>query len=259
MFVLSGDQITQWIGSWLWAFFRVAAIFSVMPIFSARFVPARYRVALSVLITLVLLPVIPQINSSELLADAPLLTLAREILVGLYMGFILQLVFSAVVFGGQGVALSMGLGFASMIDPQNGVQVPVVGQFLLTLATLVFLLLDGHLALLAALADSFHTLPIGSGGISMDVLWEMLQWTGHIFAAGIMIALPAIAALLVVNIAFGVVTRTAPQLNIFAVGFPAAIMLGFLVLWASLPNFSPLFSSMLYSGFDLMATGLGKD
>ena len=259
MFVLSGDQITQWIGSWLWAFFRVAAIFSVMPIFSARFVPARYRVALSVLITLVLLPVIPQINSSELLADAPLLTLAREILVGLYMGFILQLVFSAVVFGGQGVALSMGLGFASMIDPQNGVQVPVVGQFLLTLATLVFLLLDGHLALLAALADSFHTLPIGSGGISMDVLWEMLQWTGHIFAAGIMIALPAIAALLVVNIAFGVVTRTAPQLNIFAVGFPAAIMLGFLVLWASLPNFSPLFSSMLDSGFDLMATGLGKD
>ena len=259
MFVLSGDQITQWIGSWLWAFFRVAAIFSVMPIFSARFVPARYRVALSVLITLLLLPVIPQINSSELLADAPLLTLAREILVGLYMGFILQLVFSAVVFGGQGVALSMGLGFASMIDPQNGVQVPVVGQFLLTLATLVFLLLDGHLALLAALADSFHTLPIGSGGISMDVLWEMLQWTGHIFAAGIMIALPAIAALLVVNIAFGVVTRTAPQLNIFAVGFPAAIMLGFLVLWASLPNFSPLFSSMLDSGFDLMATGLGKD
>ena len=259
MFVLSGDQITQWIGSWLWAFFRVAAIFSVMPIFSARFVPARYRVALSVLITLLLLPVIPQINSSELLADAPLLTLAREILVGLYMGFILQLVFSAVVFGGQGVALSMGLGFASMIDPQNGVQVPVVGQFLLTLATLVFLVLDGHLALRAALADSFHTLPIGSGGISMDVLWEMLQWTGHIFAAGIMIALPAIAALLVVNIAFGVVTRTAPQLNIFAVGFPAAIMLGFLVLWASLPNFSPLFSSMLDSGFDLMATGLGKD
>jgi len=259
MFVLSGDQITQWIGSWLWAFFRVAAIFSVMPIFSARFVPARYRVALSILITLVLLPVIPQINSGELLADTPLLTIAREILVGLYMGFILQLVFSAVVFGGQGVALSMGLGFASMIDPQNGVQVPVVGQFLLTLATLVFLLLDGHLVLLAMLAESFHTLPIGSGGISMDVLWEMLQWTGHIFAAGIMIAMPAIAALLVVNIAFGVVTRTAPQLNIFAVGFPAAIMLGFLVLWASLPNFSPLFSSMLDAGFDLMATGLGRD
>jgi len=165
---------------------------------------------------------------------------------------IVQLVFAAVVFAGQGVALSMGLGFASMVDPQNGQQVPVVAQLYVITSTLIFLGLDGHLLLIKMLLDSFTSLPIGIDGITKTDIWAVIAWSSRMFAGGLLLAMPVIVSLLLVNIGFGVATRAAPQLNIFSVGFPVTLMLGILLIWLTLPNVLDQFDGILTDAYDLI-------
>jgi flagellar biosynthetic protein FliR len=173
-------------------------------------------------------------------------------MIGLSSGFIVQMVFSAVVFAGQGVALSMGLGFASMVDPQNGQQVPVVAQLYVITSTLIFLSLDGHLLLIKMLLDSFTSLPIGSDGLAKADIWAIIAWSSRMFAGGLLLAMPVIASLLLVNISFGVATRAAPQLNIFSVGFPVTLMLGMLLIWLTLPTVLEQFTGILTDAYDLI-------
>ena len=181
----------------------------------------------------------------------------QQLGIGLLMGFLLQLVFAAVSFGGQVIAYSMGLGFASMVDPANGVQVPVVSQYFVIIVTLSFLMLDGHLVLFYLVADSFRAMPVAVDGLTRNDLWSIVAWGSQVFAGGLLMALPAVVALLVVNLTFGVVTRAAPQLNIFAVGFPVTMLLGFWILWATLPNVEEHFSSLLNDAFQMMIDNLG--
>lgn len=182
---------------------------------------------------------------------------AQQVLIGVAMGFILQLVMAAVVFGGQVIAYSMGLGFAAMMDPQNGVQVPVVSQFYLILATLLFLMFDGHLILIDILAQSFHTFPVATSGLSQSSLQEIIGWGSRMFSDGLLMGLPIVAALLMVNLGMGIVTRAAPQLNIFAVGFPMAIMIGFVLIWITLPDVMGNFQELLADGFLLIERIVG--
>ena len=170
------------------------------------------------------------------------------------MGFALQLVFSAVVTGGQVIAMQMGLGFASMVDPQNGQQVPVLGQLYLLLATLIFLTLNGHLILIEVLAKSFNTFPIAISSFGSDGLWLIVSWGSQMFEGAVWMALPAISSLLIVNIAFGVMARAAPQLNIFAIGFPVTMMMGFMVILFVMPMFLPQFTKLLESVFMLIGS-----
>ena len=165
------------------------------------------------------------------------------------MGFILQMVFGAMVVAGQTIATSMGLGFAATIDPQNGVQVPVVSQYFLILATLVFLALNGHLLLIETIVESFYLWPIASGGLPENLAMQTVTWISAVFKGALLIALPAVAAILLVNLAFGVMTRAAPQINIFAVGFPITIIAGFIMIFLSLPVFLPQFTTLLEAGF----------
>jgi flagellar biosynthesis protein FliR len=174
-----------------------------------------------------------------------------QVMIGLVSGFILQLVFSALLFAGQGVALSMGLGFASMVDPQNGQQVPVIAQFYVMTSTLVFLSLDGHLVLIKMLLDSFNTLPIGIEGITKADIWTILIWSSRMFAGGLLLTMPIIVSLLLVNISLGVATRAAPQLNIFSVGFPVTLILGMLLVWLTLPNVLEHFAGLLTETYEL--------
>ena len=165
---------------------------------------------------------------------------------------LLQMVFGALVFGGQVVAYSMGLGFAAMMDPQNGVQVPVIAQFYLILATILFLVLDGHLVLIELLVESFHTFPVAVDGISRNDFSEILFWGSSMFRGGLLMALPVMGALLLVNLGMGVITRAAPQLNIFAVGFPITMLIGFLLMWATLPSLMDNFQELVAAGFSLI-------
>lgn len=227
-------QLSAWLGDFLWPLMRVAMMFAVAPLFGGRLVPKRVRLLLSLLVTWVLLPVIPPAPAVDPLSAEGVMITLQQLLIGLVLGFMLQMVFTALVLAGQVIAMGMGLGFASMVDPQNGVNVPVIGQYYTTLATLLFLVLDGHLLLISLLAETFHSLPVAVDGLSRQSLWDVVGWASHMFAGAMLIAIPAVTALLLTNIAFGVITRAAPQLNIFAVGFPITMGAGLLVLYVTM-------------------------
>jgi flagellar biosynthetic protein FliR len=232
---VSAAQISSWLGTWLWALFRIGAALGAAPMFGMSTVPMRVRAGLAVAISLVIAPVLPPAPAVDPLGPSIVIVAAHEILVGAAMGFVLMLVFAALVHAGQIVALQIGLGFASMFDPQNGVPVPVLSQFQLILGTLLFLALDGHLALIDVLAGSFRVLPVGSGGLSGAGIEIVLRAASQMFAGALQIALPLMATLLLVNVAFGVMSRAAPQLNVFVVGFPLGLLFGFSALLYTLP------------------------
>lgn len=242
-------DVMSWMAMYLWPLFRIAALVSVSPIFGAQNVPVRVRVGLSLAITLVVAPALPPMPTVDPVSSIGLVIIVQQILIGLTMGFALRLVFSAFVLAGQIIGQTMGLGFASLVDPQNGVQVPVVSQFYLILTTLIFLSLNGHLILIEVLSGSFTTLPVGERGITTNGLWGIVIWGGQVFSGAVLVSLPAMTALLVVNVAFGVMTRASPQLNIFSIGFPVMILLGVLIMMMTLPVLIPQLTFMMNEAF----------
>lgn len=238
--IIYPSDLQDMVGVFLWPFLRIGAAVGVAPVFGARSVPVRVRLVLALALTVIVVPLMPSAPATDILGAEGLLVAGQQMLIGLSMGFVLLVVFAAFVLGGQVVAMQMGLGFASLVDPQNGVQTPMVSQFYVLLATLIFLALDGHLTVIQVLVDSFRTMPIDATGIGKAGLWQVVNWGREIFAGAVMIALPSILTLLLVNLSFGVLTRSAPQLNIFAVGFPVIIVSGYVVimvtLWTALPR-----------------------
>lgn len=245
-------QLQGQIAAFIWPLMRISAMFVAVPLFSLRAVPARVRLILSVAITFVVMPLLPAFPVINMFSYEGIRVAIAQVMIGLSTGFIVQLVFAAVVFAGQGVALSMGLGFASMVDPQNGQQVPVIAQLYVITSTLIFLGLDGHLLLIKMLMDSFTSLPIGIDGITKTNIWDVIAWSSRLFAGGLLLAMPVIVSLLLVNISFGVATRAAPQLNIFSVGFPVTLMLGIVLIWLTLPDVLDQFGGILTDAYDLI-------
>ena len=253
MSAISSIEFSGWVGSLMWPFMRIGAMLMAAPVFGARLVPVRVRLALAMILAWILSPMVYShavvINP---LSVEGLRVSAQQVLIGLAMGFTLQMVFSAIVIAAQSMAMGMGLGFATAVDPQNGVQVPVVAQYYLTLATLIFLALNGHLLIIQILVDSFQSLPVGLDGLSREGLWELVSWGSRMFAGAVMIALTAMTSLLVINLAFGVMSRAAPQLNIFGVGFPVMIGAGFIVIMLSLPGLAPQVTELMQDAFELI-------
>jgi flagellar biosynthesis protein FliR len=245
-------QILNHTASFIWPLMRISAMFVTVPLFSLRGVPARVRLILSVVLTLVVMPLLPDYAMVEMFSYQGFMVGIAQVMIGLTSGFIVQMVFSALLFAGQGVALSMGLGFASMVDPQNGQQVPVIAQFYVMASTLIFLSVDGHLLLIKMLMDSFTSLPIGIEGITKANIWTIITWSSRMFAGGLLLTMPIVVSLLLVNISFGVATRAAPQLNIFSVGFPITLMLGLLLIWITLPDVLDQFTGILNDAYDLV-------
>ena len=254
--VFTETAISAWLASFLWPLMRIGSVFVAAPIFASRQVPARWRALLALMVTWIVMPVLPPSPVVSTFSHEAVMIALQQIAIGVSMGFILQMVFAALVFGGQTMAYSMGLGFASMVDPQNGVQVPVVSQFYLILATLTFLALNGHLILIEIVIDSFTTLPVAVDGLTRNTLWDIASWGGRIFAAGLLMALPVVTALLLVNLGLGIVARAAPQLNIFAVGFPMAMLIGFILMWVTLPDVLNNFGELVNEGFQLIMANL---
>ncbi|MEE7625266.1 flagellar biosynthetic protein FliR [Methylobacter sp. Wu8] len=238
--------------SFIWPLMRISAMFVSVPLFSIQSVPARVRLVLSVAITLVVIPLLPPLPTVEMFSYTGLMMAIAQVMIGLTSGFILQLAFAAVVFAGQGIALSMGLGFSMMVDPQSGQQVPVVAQLYTVTATLIFISLNGHLVLIQMLLDSFKTLPISVEGINATGIWSIIVWSSQMFSGGLLLSMPIVASLLLVNVIFGVAARAAPQLQIFSVGFPVTLMLGLLLVWKTLPDVLDQFSGMLTDAYELI-------
>ena len=235
LLALTDGQIGAWVGQFMLPLFRVTALLSTMPIVGAQLVPGRIRLYLSLAITLVLSPVLPPMPAVDALSLPAIGLVFEQLVVGTLMGLALQLFFHVFILAGQLLAMQMGLGFASMVDPANGISVPVLGQFLNMLTTLLFLGMNGHLVVLDVLAESFTSWPVGAG-LSLPQFWALAGRLEWVLGAGLLLALPAITALLVINLAFGLMTRAAPQLNVFTIGFPVTLVLGFIIFWVSLAD-----------------------
>ncbi len=248
MFLLTDilpNQVWPQLPALLFTFVRIGALLVAAPMFGARTVPVRVRIALAALIALVMFPSVTPPADLDLVSAAAAVMIGREILIGVSLGFLVQLVFSAVATAGELVALSMGLAFASVVDPERGTSVPVVGQHFVVLSTLIFLALDGHLALLLLLGESFVWLPPSTAGLGANGFAEIALWMGEALKSAVLVALPASTALLVSGVSMGLIARSAPQLNIFAVGFPMTLMLGIVALLFSLPLLAPQLEQML--------------
>lgn len=252
----SVDQLTGWITAFYWPFLRIGALFMAAPIFGARTVPVRIRIILALLITVVLYPTMPDTSALDPLSPTGIVIAVQQILIGILMGLTLHIMFAALVMSGMISATTMGLGFASTVDPQNGVQVTILGQYYLIIATLLFLSVDGHLLLLSVLADSFLAMPLGGNLLPMEVLWNLVVFSTEMFLSALLIALPIMVGVLLVNLGLGVVTRAAPQLNIFAVGFPATMLTGFVLVLLCQPLLAPLLMDLFSNSFDFLRLNL---
>lgn len=248
---LSEHELLTWINAILWPFVRIGALLLAAPLFGARTVPVRARVLLALTLALIVAPGVDAPADVQPLSAAGVLLLLREVLIGASMGFLLQLVFGAMAMAGEIVALSMGLAFASMVDPERGVSVPLVGQYFVIFSTLLFLTFDGHLALLTLIFESFRLLPPDVSGLPGGGFWQLVGWGSAMFEAAVLVALPASAALLVASVSMGLIARSAPQLNIFAVGFPMTLVLGMVTLLLVLPSLPQQLEQILLSALTL--------
>ncbi len=249
---LSADILGQWVGQYLWPLFRLGSFMMVIPFIGTQLVPARVRLGLALLITILVVPMIGPVPQVEALsAEAVVITL-QQILIGVGMGFALTALFQLFVVAGQMIAMQMGLGFASMVDPTNGVSVPVLAQLYSITVTLLYLAMNGHLVAFEVFIESFHTLPIGLEGLGQAGVWDLAHRISWIFVSAMLLALPAVTAVLIVNISFGVMTRAAPQMNIFALGFPIGLIFGLFSIWVLHASFAPHFQHYTEETFEFM-------
>lgn len=256
MITISLAQLTAWISQYFWPFVRIAGCLMVSPLIGTTMVPPRMRIILSAAVTILVAPLIKQ-PDVELLSGTGLVIVVQQLIIGVGMGLAMQLVFDAVVMGGQLLANTMGLSFAVNIDPLHGASTPVLGQFYTIIVALTYLGLNGHLMLIDALTQSFRMLPLGTQGLGNDGLWAYVHFGSVLFSGALMIALPGLAALLIVNFAFGVMSRAAPTLNLFAVGFPASLALGLIIIMMGMPAVQSTFIKSLTASWQLIAAMVG--
>jgi flagellar biosynthesis protein FliR len=247
---LTTGQIEAWLAAWLWPFLRIGACLMVAPVFGARFVPARFRIVLAAAITLIVAPLLPPPPDVSPFSGTGVLITVQQVIIGIAVGFVLQIVFDALAMGGQLLANTMGLSFAFNVDPLRGTGTPVLGQFYTLIATLTFLALNGHIAIIQALVDGFGTMPVGTAGLGVNAFSDIAMYGGQLFRGALMVALPGLTALLIVNLAFGVVSRAAPSLNLFAIGFPVTLIGGLLIVTAGLPAVQSGFITLMRETMD---------
>ncbi|MGM0413033.1 MAG: flagellar biosynthetic protein FliR [Pseudomonadota bacterium] len=254
---LTTAEITAWIGSFLWPFMRISGMLFAAPIFGTGYTSTRVRVFIAAILAVMVGPQLGPMPVIDPTSPEAFLVGLHQILIGVAMGFVIQLAFAAVIVGGQVMALQMGLGFASMVDPQTGTQVPVVSQVWNVLAMLLFVSMDGHLMIVQVILESFKGIPVGPTGFDRSAWWTLASQGAHVFAGGVLIAIPVVAAVLVVNLGFGIMTRASPQLNIFAVGFPVTMTVGFGVMILTLPTFEERFVDLVAHAFETVRSLFG--
>ena len=242
--------VNQYLADFMLPFTRVAALVMSMIGLGARTVPTRIKLFVCVTVTFAIMPAIPPTNIEQLLSFNTFLMVGQQILIGVALGFITVMVVDTFTLAGQIIAMQSGLGFASLVDPSSGMNVPAVGQFFLILTTLLFWGMDGHLAYLNYVVVSFETLPIPLESFETIKYKEITEWGSWMFATALSLAMAPITAMLLVNFSFGIMTRAAPQLNIFAIGFPITMCSGLIIMWLTMGNFMIHFEAQWQRALD---------
>ena len=251
MISITSAQLDAWLVAFIWPFTRILGLIAVAPVTGGPQFPARGKVALALLVSVVIAPALPPLPKIDPGSWHGLFMLAHELAIGLAIGFLMRLVFTAVELAADLIGLQMGLGFAQFYDPGSQTMMPVLGRFFGLAATLTFLAINGHLLLFSVLAESFTTVPVGGG--TSRAFWQTLaSLGGHMVFSALSLALPVIAALLITNLALGVLNRAAPQLNIFAVGFPLTLFVGLFAAIFSMSYFLPMFEQLVGQAVEIL-------
>lgn len=250
MLTVSSADINMWVAGLLWPLARILALLAAAPLFGNSAVPASVKVSLGVGIAMIVAPAVPAWPATDPLSMAGLLIVLQEMLIGLAMGFSIRIIFAAVEMAGEIASLTMGLGFATFFDPSTQGRSSAISQFLSLVATMAFLAVNAHLVLLSALVESFSTLPVSSIPLYGGGFKQLADWGGRIFSTGVQLSLPIVAALLITNVALGILTRAAPQLNLFGIGFPITLGMGLLVIAMTLPYFGTPLQNLFLDGIE---------
>ncbi|MCG2582869.1 flagellar biosynthetic protein FliR [Massilia sp. TS11] len=250
MISLTSADLYAWIAAILWPLSRMLGLVAAAPLFGNASVPVSVKVSLGLALTLVIAPAVPALPASDPFSWQGLLIVAKEMLIGLGMGFAMRIVFAAVEMAGEVSSLTMGFGFATFFDPQTQGRSGAISQFLALLATMAFLAVNAHLAVLEVLAESFYRLPVSGQPFAAGFGFELARWGGELFRTGVQLSLPLVAALLITNVALGILTRAAPQLNIFGIGFPVTLGVGLVVMHLLLPYLSQPFQNLFARGIE---------
>ncbi len=249
MLTFSEAQVSAWLLPLFWPFLRALALLSVLPVLGNRSVPARVRIALAGFIAFAAQPSLPALGAEVAATslDSPMafMLVAQQLVIGLSLGFAVRLVFAAVEFGGELIGQQMGLNFAGFFDPVAASNGTATARFFGTLVAWMFVVIGGHLIVIAALVQSFQSFPIGPEPFAFVRQTLPHQWGAEIFAVGFWIALPIVTMILMVNLILGAVSRVAPQVNIFALGFPVTLSVGLLGLLLTLPALEAPFTMAL--------------
>jgi flagellar biosynthetic protein FliR len=238
-------QLMGWLNPILWPFLRALALMTSLPVFSQRSVPMRVKVALAFFIAIAAQASLPAMPVIPL--DSPLvwIVVLQQVLIGVSLGFAVRVVFAAVEFAGEVIGLQMGLNFAGFFDPVTATQGTASGRFFGTMVAFLFIIINGHLAIIAALIKSFSAFPVGPEPFAFLRAVQPQVWGSEVFAIGLWIALPLVGMLLFVNLVLGVISRVAPQINIFAIGFPITLGVGLIGMLLTLPLLQQPFTMAL--------------
>lgn len=222
---------------------RISGLFLIAPVFSSRNIPGIVKIGLSGLIALLTVPLIPPVEpTSDVLSYV--LLIITELLIGLTIALLVQLVFASIQLAGQLIDMQMGFFIVNVIDPEHGTQVPLMGNFKFLLALVVFLIIDGHHMLIRAIINSFSFLPIGVNIIDQNLIIFLIDAFKSLFITALQLSAPTVGALFIVSVALGIINRTVPQMNVFMVGMPAKIGIGFAIIFISMPLYIYLLSSL---------------
>ncbi len=249
-----GLSIEPQLWALLFTMVRVGAAFVAAPVFGAVAVPLPVRIALSGAIAVLAMNTTTIATPTEVFALTTFLAIAAEVLVGLAIGFVLQIAFAAPLVASELIGTSMGIGFAQAVDPLNGASSPALGQFLSILLTLLFLSIDGHLVLVDLIVRSYTLLPPGAAWLAAGQLKNIALFGGYAFLAGLLLALPVGFLLLCLNIVVGMLSRSAPALNLFAVGLPASLAVGVIALLAAMPAMGDYMQVIVRESLDAVGT-----
>lgn len=250
MVTFSGAELNALIAGLLWPLSRILGLIAAAPVFGSVSVPVQVKIGLGFFLSIIIAPLVPALSPLDPISFQGLLILVQQLVLGLAMGFAMRIVFAAVEMAGTLTGMTMGLSFATFFDPQSRGQSTAIGQFFALLATLAFLAVDGHLLLISILAESFLTLPIAPLPLDGQSFYHLANWGGRIFSTGLQLSLPILAALLITNIALGILTRAAPQLNIFGIGFPVTLSVGLVLIAVVLPYLTVPLERLFQEAFE---------
>lgn len=247
------DQLYGWITAFLWPFFRILSLIGTAPVLGDASIPLRVKVGFAAIVTVAIAPSLAPMPAIAPASYEGLWITLQQVLIGIALGLTMRIVFAAVQTAGEFIGLQMGLSFASFFDPATGANTAVLARIMNVVATLLFLALNGHLLMLAGVLRTFEVLPISAHAMNTDGFSVLFEWSSQVMTSGMLLALPLIIVLLTINLALGILNRTAQQLSVFAVGFPISLTTGLILLMVVLPQSSPFLTRLFDSGYVAMS------